>query len=269
MIRTPPPTAAVYFVAGVAVVFVPGGAFFQALLGEGGVLAAQWLLLFLPALLFVRTGGYDLGETLSLRMPKAPAVAAALLLVAGAAPVAWAAAWAQSLVTPMAPEAVQAMEDLVTAGTPARMVWLLVALAVTPAICEEVVFRGVLLSASRTMPEWRAVLLNGVVFGAFHLSFETPVRFLPTAWLGIVIAWVVLRSGSLWSGVLMHLFNNGIIVVLASLPAWGGLVTDPDAPPPLWLMAVALSSLAAGARILTGPHVGNGRRDPSTKSEGS
>ena len=147
--------------------------------------------------------------------------------------------------------------------------WLLLALALTPALCEEVLFRGVLLSASRGLPEWRAVLLNGVVFGAFHLSFEAPVRFLPTAWLGIVIAWVVLRSGSLWSGVLMHLVNNGIIVVLASLPAWGRLVTDPDAPPPVWLMAAALPSLAVGARILTGPRMRVVRGDPPTESEGS
>ena len=66
------------------------------------------------------------------------------------------------------------------------------------------------------------VLLNGVMFGAFHLSFETVIRFLPTAWLGIVIAWAVWRTASIWTGVLMHLVNNASIVLLASMPSSGG-----------------------------------------------
>jgi membrane protease YdiL (CAAX protease family) len=101
-------------------------------------------------------------------------------------------------------------------------------------------------------------VLNGIVFGAFHLSFEAPVRFLPTAWLGIVIAWVVLVSGSLWTGVLMHLLNNASIVLLASAPSLSGLVTDPDAPPPLWLMAFAAVALGAGAWALGGGPGGGG-----------
>ena len=73
-----------------------------------------------------------------------------------------------------------------------------------------------------------------VVFGAFHLSFETVIRFVPTATLGMVIAWAVWRTGSIWVGALMHFLNNGAIVVLASAPAMQELFADPDAPPPWW-----------------------------------
>ncbi|MHB1193294.1 MAG: CPBP family glutamic-type intramembrane protease [Longimicrobiales bacterium] len=252
MIRVPTPTAAVYFVAGVAVLFVPGGLGLAAWLGEPGVVASEWLLLLLPALLFVRTGGYDSAATFQLRRPAPKALAAGVLLVGGATPVAWAIGWVQGFVLPVPPELEEAMRNLVTAHTPGRLAWLLLAVALTPALCEEAVFRGVLLSSTRHLPAWRAVLLNGVVFGAFHLSFESPVRFLPTAWLGIVIAWAVLRSGSVWTGVLMHLLNNATIVLLASAPSVSGLVTDPDAPPPLWLVAMGMLSLAAGAELLGG-----------------
>jgi len=135
------------------------------------------------------------------------------------------------------------------------MAWLLLLLAVTPAICEETVFRGVLLGGTRSLTPWRAILLNGLVFGAFHLSFGTAFRFLPTAWLGIVIAWAVWRTGSLWVGALMHFLNNGTIVILASVPALSAAFDDPKAPPPLWLLPLAGLALVAGAAILNRPNV--------------
>lgn len=264
MIRRPPLLAAVTFVAGVAILYVSGGVALQLLVGEAGLPAAQWLLLFVPAVYFVRAGGFDLRESLFLWRPTPSALMAGALLVVGATPVAWGIAWLQTFVLPVPPEVVQGMQELLTARSPGRMIWLLVAVALTPAVCEEVVFRGVLLSSTRDLPAWRAVLLNGVVFGAFHLTLETPIRFLPTAWLGIVIAWAVLRSGSLWTGVLMHLLNNGAIVILASAPAWSSRVVDPDIPPPLWLLGLAVVALAAGARILRRSD-GAGPRGPGTE----
>ena len=94
-------------------------------------------------------------------------------------------------------------------------------------------------------------MLNGVVFGAFHLSFETVIRFLPTATLGIVIAWAVLRTGSIWVGALMHFLNNGTIVVLASTPSLREAFSDPEAPPPLWLVPLGVITAAVGVRILS------------------
>jgi membrane protease YdiL (CAAX protease family) len=215
-----------------------------------GLLAAEWLLLLVPALLFVRLGRFDVRETLSLRLPPAQGWTGAVLMVAGALPVAWGMGWLETRVLPVPPEAIESLEKLVTATTPASLAWLLFLLALTPAVCEEAVFRGVLLGGTRALPTWRVVLLNGVVFGAFHLSFETPVRFLPTAWLGIVLAWTVLRTRSVWTGVLMHFLNNGAIVLMASVPVLRQVVAAPDAPPPPWLIPLALLCLATGYGLL-------------------
>lgn len=273
MIRVPPPASAILFVAGVAILFMSGAVGLQMVLGEGGLPAAEWLFLLLPAVLFVRAGGYDPVATFSLRRPPPVALAGGILLVAGATPVAWAIGWLQSFVLPIPPQVVESLEQLVTAGSPRRLLWLLFAVAVTPAVCEEVVFRGVLLSSTRTLATWRVLLLNGVVFGAFHLSLETPIRFLPTAWLGIVIAWGVLRSSSLWTGVLMHLLNNAVIVVLASAPSLSRAVTDPEAPPPPALMALAVLALGAGWWLLEStprpPSLINQELDTDSHSEAS
>ncbi len=246
---------ALLFVALLAVFFFMGGIQLQLRLGEAGLLAAEWLLLFLPALAFVTAGGFDPVHTLSLRRPRATGLAGALVLIVGAMPLVWVLGWLQTFVLPVPWEMLEGLEELVTADSAGRLAWLLLLLAVTPAVCEEIVFRGVLLGGTRELPPWRMLLLNGVVFGAFHLSFETAIRFLPTAVLGTVIAWAVWRTGSLLVGVAMHLVNNGTIVVLASTPGVRELFSDPEAPPPLWLVPIAVVLFAAGVRILLRPAV--------------
>jgi sodium transport system permease protein len=240
------------FTALVAVLFFLGAIQLQVGLGERGLLIAEWLLLFVPAAAFVGLGGFDVRRTLSLRTPSVRGVLGGVTLIAGAVPVVWLIGWLQTFVLPVPWELLEGLEELVTADTPGRLAWLLLLLAVTPAVCEEVVFRGVLLGGTRRLAPGRFIVLNGLVFGAFHLSFETVIRFLPTATLGIVIAWAVWRTGSIWVGALMHFLNNGTIVVLASTPGLRDLFSDPDAPPPLWLVPLAAVALAIGVRTLLG-----------------
>ena len=260
----PTPEAGLGFVAAVAVVFIALGGVLQLVVGEAGFLVSEWLLMLVPAMLFVWIGGFHPVATLSLRRPSGRDLGAAALMIAGSLPIAWIIGWLQSMVLPVPPEIVEGLERLVRAETPARLAWLVFLLAVTPAVCEEVVFRGVLLGATRTLAPWKMLLLNGLAFGAFHLSMETSARFLPTAWLGIVIAWTVWRTGSIFTGVFMHFLNNGTIVLLASAPGLGEAVLDPEATPPLWLVPLAMVCIGAGLRVLSGSrraganqHIGN------------
>jgi len=243
------PTAAL-FVAVVAAVFFWGGIQLQVRLGEVGLLAGEWLLLAGPALLLVLAGGFDPVRTLSLRLPTRSALRGGVLLMVGMMPQVWLLGWLQTFILPVPWEMLEGLEQLVTAETPSRFFWLLLILAVTPAVCEELVFRGVLLGGTRSLRPWQMIVLNGAVFGAFHLSFETVIRFLPTATLGIVIAWAVWRSGSIWVGMLMHLINNGSIVVLTSIPWLREAFSDPERPPPLWLVPIGAILVTVGIRTL-------------------
>jgi sodium transport system permease protein len=254
----PDPLTAVVFVACLGVLFGVGGGGLRFRFGEVGLLAAQWSLLLLPVLLLVRHGGFDWTRTLSLRAPGLAGVIGGAVLLSGAVPLIWFLGWLQNLIVPVAPSVLEGLQSLVTAESPRRFAWLILLLAVTPAVCEEVVFRGVLLSSTRSLGPRRMILLNGTVFGLFHLSFETLVRFLPTATLGIVIAWAVWRTGSVWVGVLMHFLNNGAIVVLASVPSFQERLPGPEARPPLWILPLGVLCVFVGARVLmripTFPH---------------
>jgi sodium transport system permease protein len=93
--------------------------------------------------------------------------------------------------------------------------------------------------------------LHRLDFGALHLSFETVIRFLPTALLGALLAWAVWRSGSIWVGSPMPLLTNGMLVVLTSLPVVREVFSDPEAPPPLWLVPLGVAAFALGVRVMT------------------
>jgi len=248
---TPSAAQAIGFIASVAVLFFYMGFPLQAGWGERGLLLSEWLLLLLPAFLFVRVAGFDVRETFSVRRPEGSHVAGALLLIAGAMPLGWFLAWAQGFVLPVPWDMLEGLEDLITAESPSRLLWLLALLALTPAICEEAVFRGVLLAGIRGRGSAiRIAVFNGLVFGAFHISFESAFRFLPTAWLGFILAWAVLSTRSIWVGVLMHFVNNGSIVLMASIPALRTWPADGGEAPPWVLLAPALLAVVMGVRLL-------------------
>ncbi len=227
------------------------GVLFQVLFGEVGILLTQLLVILLPGLLWAKVRGHDLVRTFSLRRPSSRGVLGGFLLLAGGLPLAWLLSWLQSFFIEVPVELLEGLSAFLTTDDPLRMLWLLLLVAVTPAICEEFLFRGYLLSGFRS--RWSvpvSIILSGVVFGVFHLSPETAFRFLPTAWLGILLAWVVVETRSIWTGVLLHFLNNGTILLLTLLPATREVATDVDQSPPWLLLPLAVVIFVVGVRVL-------------------
>jgi sodium transport system permease protein len=107
---------------------------------------------------------------------------------------------------------VRALEQLLLLdGKPAPVwiVWLVVAL--TPALCEELFFRGLVLSGLRPLGLWPALLTCALLFGLAHSSVY---RLLPTFFIGLLLSWLVWRTGSIWTGIVAHALNNGIAATL-------------------------------------------------------
>jgi sodium transport system permease protein len=232
---------------------VVGGLPLRILLGEAGIVAAQIAFLLLPALLFIRLGGFAPRTVLSLRAPSRREVVAGFSFFLGGLQLAWFLAWFQGLFMDVPVEYLEAMADALRADSVGRFFWLLFLAAVVPSVTEEVLFRGVLLSGLRSrLPAMGAVVLSGIVFGLFHLTPETAFRFLPSAWLGILLAWVVVATGSLPLGVLLHLCNNGLILIIAAIPAVETRLSDPEVMPPLVMLPLGFALLWWGGRRLQG-----------------
>ncbi len=81
-----------------------------------------------------------------------------------------------------------------------------IAVAVAAPIVEEVIFRGMLLSVlARAMSKWPAIIVSGAIFGAVHLLDPNAIAVVPGLFLiGVVLAWVALRSGDLSLPIAIH-----------------------------------------------------------------
>ncbi len=191
-------------------------------------LSIPWLLVtlqyggfLLPTLGLIALFGFDWRSTLALRRPPLAALLVALAL--GASAWLFAGGVVARLLPP--PESLtRAMERFLQLGDqpmPLWVVWLV--LGVTPAICEELFFRGLVFSGLRRLGAWPAVLLSALLFGLAHASIY---RLLPTFILGVLLGVLRWRSGSVVPGMVMHAVNNGLIGTLAQRPelaAWFGL----------------------------------------------
>jgi len=87
----------------------------------------------------------------------------------------------------------------------------LIALAIMPAICEEMFFRGVLQKhlVNTLKNKHFAILLTAIIFSAVHLQFS---GFLPRLILGAVLGYLFYYTGSLWLSVIAHATNNALVV---------------------------------------------------------
>ena len=91
--------------------------------------------------------------------------------------------------------------------------WLLIlAIAVTPAICEELVFRGYIQSAYKNRSFKKAALINGLFFGIIHMNMQQfPYAFA----MGIIFAYMVHYTRSIRAGILAHFLINASQITLA------------------------------------------------------
>ncbi len=100
---------------------------------------------------------------------------------------------------------------------PAEQAALGVAAALVAPFCEEVAFRGWLLTALRTRHRTGvAIASSAFLFALMHLD---PVRFVALLALGSLYGWLAFRSGSIWPSVAAHAVNNGLGVLIASRSA--------------------------------------------------
>ncbi|MGC6448776.1 MAG: type II CAAX prenyl endopeptidase Rce1 family protein [Rubripirellula sp.] len=91
-------------------------------------------------------------------------------------------------------------------------------IGVTPAFCEELLFRGYIQQRlARVLPPGLGIFIASFLFAAFHIDFVHVLAVFP---LGLFLGWVTWRSGSLFPAMVGHFVNNFVSVI--------GIVFSPD-----------------------------------------
>ena len=134
-------------------------------------------------------------------------------------------------------------------GLPLNTVgWLFVNLliaGVLPAICEELLFRGIIFQGMKErFSALASVLLNGLLFALMHQSIQ---QFIYPFILGCVLSVLMHRTNNLLYPILMHMANNFMTIIISFLQL-NGYINLPLANMPWWLIIIAiLLAVATGA----------------------
>ena len=211
----PTPGDAWFIILFVFIVYLFAGSLLQMEHGIFGVFGSQLIILAIP-LAFVIYTKRSIKETYKFKGFKITSLIAAGLMYVGALIF---DTIISSLLSTLFPEQVNSTNtglEQTLVGDNILVSILIVAVA--PAICEEMLFRGFIQSGfSRKYKPATTIFLVAVIFGAYHTSF---IRFIPTAMLGGCFAIVLYYTESIFLTMMLHFINNSLAVLMMYYPGF-------------------------------------------------
>lgn len=185
------------------------GAVLQHKMGLGGIAITEFCLLGM-AVLFPRMLGVELKTVFDLTPPPISKFFGSAALGFGVLLATNSVDMLLAYFFPGILESNQGVTDLIASGSPLLAV---IVVAILPAICEEMLFRGTLMSSFRALNRpWLIALVVGLLFGIGHFDIY---RLIATGALGAAFAYIGIKTGSIFLGCLLHFIIN-IFSVVAS-----------------------------------------------------
>ena len=88
---------------------------------------------------------------------------------------------------------------------------LVLTIAVIGPICEEIIFRGVILEGMlKKYDVNKAILFSALIFGLIHLQ---PLQVISAFFIGLILGWIYVKTQSLWVCIGIHVVNNFVAVM--------------------------------------------------------
>ncbi len=118
------------------------------------------------------------------------------------------------------------VEQLLQFDAPGSFWYLLVVMALIPAVCEEFLFRGAVQQVLQRWfanPHW-AIVATAAIFSLVHGEFFS---FLPRFVLGLLLGYLFFYGCSIWVNVVAHFVNNAIVVIFSVLYYRGRIDFNP------------------------------------------
>ena len=188
------------------------GGILQSEYGVYGVAGTQLIILSIPLVMAIYTKK-DLKKTYSIRKPKAVPALGACIFILGIISVGIVITSIVSSIFKESSEAsYESLKDIMDNG----FVITLLIVALLPAICEEMMFRGYIFAAVRE--KYRpvvAMIFVAVCFGLYHMSIS---RLFVTGLLGFGLCMSTYYTKSIFPGMLMHFINNSYSVIAYYYP---------------------------------------------------
>ena len=248
-----PTVSDVWFVAALTIMLVLyGGSMLQLKFGLGGVFGTQLILLLVPLAVVLYTRK-DIRLTYGFHNTGAISFLGALSVILGMYPINIVVSYVLISLFPTSADNVVTTFSTIMDG---NIVGVFFVVAVTPAVCEEMLFRGLIYHSMKE--RYRAsvtIAIVAVLFGIYHMSL---VKFIPTGLLGLALCYVVYKSGSIYPSMMMHFINNALSVLVTYYPERIGKICpilyreSLSVSDALILSGVGLALLGVGGLLLKG-----------------
>lgn len=222
------------------------GFFLKYLPGSWSIVVFTFGIGCLPVL-FCIFDGYKISEVFNLKTPGLKEVSGGLLLSAGMFVL---VLFGSSIAFRLFP-GMQETEKILNKLIDTKNIFLTVfGVALFPAVCEEMLYRGFILSGLKnSVKKKAAIILCGILFGLLHLD---PYRIPFTIAVGIGLSYAAWESRSLFVPIIMHAFHNLVmlLVTLKKMPAFIGTFRDFFSGPLVLLLSCGVLCLVFGVRLL-------------------
>lgn len=212
--------------------------------GVYGLMIEQTLIFALPVLYawYIKA---DMKKLFSLKIPKISSLLGGFIAYVGL----WLITMVvQAYLVDWFPSIGQSQEGLINLWEGKSLLIMAVSSAVFPGICEEIAFRGFMLGTLKNKySPVKAVLITGILFGAYHMNI---LQFVGAGLLGILFSYIVWKDESIYVTMFLHILNNFIAVYMTYnaeqidelFPALASGVPSP---------AATAGMLAGGAVLMT------------------
>lgn len=208
-----PTSSDVWFVVALTIVLVIyAGSMLQLKFGLGGVFGTQLIILLVPLAVVLYTKK-DIRQTYGFRGAKPTGFVGAFFVILGMYPLNIVLSYILISLFPQSADNVVTTFSSIMDG---NVVSVFLVIALAPAVCEEMMFRGLIYNSMKA--KYRvsvAIAIVAVLFGIYHMSL---VKFIPTGLLGLVLCYVAYKTGSIYPSMMMHFLNNAASVAVSYYP---------------------------------------------------
>jgi sodium transport system permease protein len=178
-------------------------------------LTTQLTVILVPTLFMTLLVTTSPRRTLLLKAPPPGALSAAVLLAIALAPLAGRLQIVVHELYPIGENMMPAIKKLMDMLHGAEFAPLVLVIALAPAVCEELAFRGFILSGFMSLGhKWRAIVYASLLFGLTHGILQQSLLATLT---GVVLGYLAVQTGSIFPGVAFHLVHNTMVIAVSRI----------------------------------------------------
>lgn len=177
----------------------------------GGLLITEFVLLMGSALIFLKSGRFNIKEVLRLnRVGIMPFVLTFFIMLFMIPVISIINLGNLSIIKTLFGRVLLNQPPVAT-DTSSLLVNIAV-IGASAGICEEILFRGVIQRAYEGLGWKKGILIAAFLFGLMHMDFQ---KLLGTFILGVLIGYLVHKTNSLFVGMFAHFCNNSLAVAIS------------------------------------------------------